>query len=69
MCFTMVDLQAASKMIIGIDITFLLLLGLSLLIVEPGSSSYVVAQLSLIPIGISFVAAVAVIYFRWTPFK
>lgn len=65
----MIDLQSASKMILGIDITFLLLLGLSFLVVEPGSESYVVAQLALIPIVISFVASAAVIHFRWTPFK
>ncbi|WP_435361731.1 hypothetical protein [Haloarchaeobius sp. DFWS5] len=65
----MVDLQSASKMIIGLDSTFLLLLGLSLLVIEPGSASYVVAQLALIPIVISMGASAAVIYFRWTPFK
>ncbi|WP_435321025.1 hypothetical protein [Haloarchaeobius sp. TZWSO28] len=65
----MVDIQSASKMIIGLNITFFLLLGLSLLFVEPGSGSYVVAQLALVPIVVSTVASAAVIYFRWTPFK
>lgn len=65
----MVDLQSASKTIIGIDIVFVLLLGITFLVAEPGTESYVVAQLALIPIVISFVVSAIVIYVRWTPFK
>lgn len=65
----MVDLQSASKMILGVDIAFLFLLGLSFAVLEPGSASYVVAQMALIPIMISFLASVVVIYLHWTPFK
>lgn len=60
-------IQTASKTIIGIDILFALLLGFSFLYLEPGSGSYVVAQITLVPVVSTFVASVAIVYFEWDP--
>ncbi|MFB6152517.1 MAG: hypothetical protein ABEJ40_11995 [Haloarculaceae archaeon] len=65
----MIDLQSASRTILGVNILFLLLLGLSILVLEPGSASYVVAQLALIPVLITIGISAVVIYYRWSPFK
>lgn len=62
-------LKSAAKTIIGVDVFFLLLLGFSFLHIEPGTGSYVMAQLTLIPTLITFVAAVAVIRADWEPFE
>lgn len=61
-------LQVASKTIIGIDILFLLLLGFSLAFLERGSGSYVTAMLTLVPVVLTFVASVAILYTGWDPF-
>lgn len=62
-------LTSAARMIIGIDILFLLLLGFSFLYLEPGTGSYVAAQVTLVPTVLTFVAAVAVLYTGWDPFE
>lgn len=62
-------LQAASRTILGIDILFLLLLGFSFLYLEPGSGSYVVAQLTLVPVVLTFAASAVVLYTGWDPFE
>ncbi|MDS0223041.1 hypothetical protein NDI54_16975 [Haloarcula sp. S1AR25-5A] len=49
-------------------VLFFLLLAFSLLVGEPGTGGYVLAQLSLIPVILSFVASVIVIYTGWEPF-
>jgi len=61
-------LQDASRFVIALDIMFFLLLGMSLLLVEPGSDSYYAALLTLVPTTLTFVAAVAVLYTDWEPF-
>lgn len=61
-------LQAGAKVIVGVDILFLLLLGFSFLYLEPGSRSYVVGQLTLVPIVLTFGGCLAVLYFDWDPF-
>jgi hypothetical protein len=65
----MIDLQSASKTILGIDLLFVILLVFSLLVVEPGTESYVVAQLALVPVVTTFLIGAAVIYFEWQPFQ
>lgn len=62
-------LQAASRTILGIDILFLVLLGFCFAYLEPGSGSYVVAQLTLVPVVLTFVAGAAVLYTGWDPFE
>lgn len=62
-------LQAASRTVIGIDVLFLLLLGFSFLYLDPGSRSYVIAQITLVPILLTFVASVVVLYTEWDPFE
>lgn len=62
-------LQAASRTVIGIDVLFLLLLGFSFLYLDPGSRSYVIAQITLVPILLTFVASLVVLYTEWDPFE
>lgn len=62
-------LQSASRTILGIDVLFLLLLGFSFLYLEPGSRSYVMAQFTLIPIVLTFLASVVLLYTEWDPFE
>ncbi|GAA0237691.1 hypothetical protein ACFFQF_27930 [Haladaptatus pallidirubidus] len=62
-------LQSASKTIVGIDILFLLLLGFSFLYLEPGSGSYVTATITLVPIVLTFVGGVLILYTGWEPFE
>lgn len=62
-------LQSASRNLLGLNIFFLLLLGFSLLYVDAGTGSYVVAQITLIPIVLTTVAAVVIIYTEWSPFE
>jgi len=61
-------LRTASKVILGVDILFLLLLAFSFYYLEPGTGPYVTAQLTLVPIVLTFVAAAAVIRTGWEPF-
>lgn len=61
-------LRTAAKTIVGIDILFVILLGYSFLYLEPGTQSYVVAQITLVPIAATFVASLLVVYFDWDPF-
>lgn len=60
-------LRAAAKTIVGIDILFLFLLGFSFLYLEPGTKSYVVGQITFVPIALTLMASVIVIYFDWDP--
>lgn len=61
-------LRTAAKTLVGIDVLFLLLLGFSFLYLEPGTKSYVVGQLTLVPIVLTLVASIAVMYLDWDPF-
>ncbi|QLG28828.1 hypothetical protein HUG10_15325 [Halorarum halophilum] len=62
-------LQAASRTILGIDILFLVLLGFCFLYLEPGSGSYVVAQLTLVPVALTFAASAVLLYTGWDPLE
>lgn len=66
---TMGLVQYASRIVLGIDVLFLLLLGFSFLYIEPGSGSYVVALLTLVPTVLTFVMSVALLYTGWDPFE
>jgi len=61
-------LRSAAKVILGVDILFLLLLAFSLYYLDPGTGPYVTAQLTLVPVVLSFVAAAIVIRTGWEPF-
>lgn len=61
-------LRSAARVIIAMDILFFLLLLFSLVFGEPGTGSYIVAQLTLIPVVLSFIASVAVVHTGWDPF-
>lgn len=61
-------LRSAARVIIMMDILFFLLLLFSLVFGEPGTGSYIVAQLTLIPVVLSFIASVAVVRTGWDPF-
>lgn len=65
----MIDLRSASRTILAVDILFVILLGLSFLVLEPGTESYVVGQLALIPILLTLVLSSLVLYYDWTPFR
>ena len=62
-------LQSASRLVFGIDVLFLLLLGFSLLHIEPGTGAYVVAVLTLVPTALTFVGCLVVLYTGWEPFE
>lgn len=62
-------LQFASRVVLGIDMLFLLLLGFSFLYIEPGSEPYVVAILTLVPTVFTLVMSVVVLYTGWDPFE
>lgn len=61
-------LQSVSQVVMAISVVFFLLLAFSLVAGEPGTGSYVVAQLTLVPVVALFVASVLVIYTGWEPF-
>ncbi|WP_207592359.1 hypothetical protein [Halomontanus rarus] len=61
-------LRSASKTIVGVDILVLLLLGFTFLFVDPGTGSFVVATLTLVPTVLTLVGALAVLYTGWEPF-
>lgn len=61
-------LQHASRTVVALDILFLLLLGFSFVYLEPGTGSYVTAQLTLIPTVLTLVGGLAVLYTGWDPF-
>lgn len=61
-------LQTVSQVVLGVNILFLLLLGFSFAFIEPGTGPYVIAVLTLVPVVLSLVASVAVIYTGWEPF-
>ena len=61
-------LQSVSQVVLGVNFLFLILLGFSFLFLEPGSGPFVVAVLTLVPVVLSLVASVAVIYTGWEPF-
>lgn len=62
-------LQSASRTVLSIDVFIFLLLGFSFIYLKPGSESYVVAQVTLIPIVLTFIACIALIYTGWDPFE
>ncbi|UPM44304.1 hypothetical protein [Halocatena salina] len=59
--------QSISRVVLGIDVLFLLLLGFSFLYVEPGTGSYVVALLTLLPTVLTLMMSVTVLYTGWDP--
>lgn len=61
-------LQSASRLLFGIDVLFLLLLGFSFIYIEPGTGPFVVATLTLVPIGLTLVGSLIVLYTGWEPF-
>lgn len=61
-------LKSMARMVIGFDILIFLLLGFSFVFIEPGTGSYVVAQLTLVPTILTFVASVIVVWTDWEPF-
>lgn len=61
-------LQTASRTIIGVDLLFLLLLGFSFLYIEPGTGTYVIALVTVVPIALTFAASVVILYTGWDPF-
>lgn len=61
-------LQAVSQVVLGVNFLFLVLLGFSFLFLDPGTGPFVIAVLTLIPVLLSLVASVAVIYTGWDPF-
>lgn len=61
-------LQAISQVVLGVSILFLLLLGFSFAVVEPGTGPYIVALLTLIPVVLSLVASILVLRTGWEPF-
>jgi uncharacterized integral membrane protein len=61
-------LQAASKTALRISVLFLLLLAFSMANLDPNSSSYVTAQLTLIPVMLTLAGSIVVIYTGWEPF-
>lgn len=62
-------MQKASRTILGLDLLFILLLAFSLSYVEPGTGSYVVAQLTLVPVVFTAAASVFILYTGWSPFE
>ncbi|AEH38980.1 hypothetical protein [Halopiger xanaduensis] len=62
-------LQSASRLLFGIDVLFLLLLGFSFIYIEPGTGPFVVATLTLVPIGLTLVGSLIVLYTGWEPFE
>lgn len=61
-------LQSVAQVVLAMAILFFLLLAFSLVAGEPGTGAYIVAQLTLIPVVLSFIASVVVIYTGWEPF-
>lgn len=61
-------MQKASRTILGIDLLFILLLAFSFSFLEPGTGSYVVAQLTLVPVLLTAVVSVLILYTGWSPF-
>jgi len=61
-------LRSAAQVVMAMSIVFLLLLVFALSFGDPGTSSYVTAQLAAIPIVLSLVASLAVLYTGWEPF-
>ena len=61
-------LQSVSQVVLGVNILFLLLLGFSFPFLEPGTGPFVVAVLTLVPVVLSLIGSVAVIYTGWEPF-
>lgn len=62
-------IQEASRTLLAMQLLFLLLLGFSFTYLEPGSDAYVVAVLTLIPVTLTLLASVIVIYTGWSPFE
>ncbi|WP_424005171.1 hypothetical protein ACOZ4I_17660 (plasmid) [Haloarcula salina] len=62
-------LQSTSKVVLKIDILFLVLLVFSLYNLDPGTGSYVAATLSLLPVTLTLAGVLAVIYTGWEPFE
>lgn len=62
-------LQSGSRTVLGMNVLFLLLLGFSFLFLEPGSDSWVTAQMTLVPVVLGLVASIVVLYTGWEPFQ
>ncbi|MDJ1433628.1 hypothetical protein [Halostagnicola sp. A-GB9-2] len=61
-------MQSVCKTMITLDILFALLLAFSYPHLDPGSGSYVVAQLTLVPVLLTFCVSCLILYFEWDPF-
>ena len=61
-------LRSVSQVVLGVNILFLLLLGFSFVFIEPGTGPYVIAVLTLVPVVLSLIASLAVLYTGWEPF-
>ena len=61
-------LQSVSQVVLGVNILFLLLLVFSFPFLEPGTGPFVVAVLTLVPVVLSLIGSIAVIYTGWEPF-
>lgn len=62
-------LQSVAHIAFGVNVLFLLLLGFSFLFLSPGSGTYVIATLTLVPILLTLAGSIAVIYTGWDPFE
>lgn len=61
-------LRTGARFVIVIDLMFFMLLAFSFLYIEPGTGSYVAAQLTLIPTVLTFLAAISILRSDWDPF-
>ena len=55
-------------LVLAVNVTFLLLLAFSFLFIQPGSDSFVVAILAMIPIGLMLIATALLIYLKPTDY-
>lgn len=61
-------LQGAAKTILALDLVVLVLLAVSFPFLEPGTGSYVVAVLTLVPTVLTLAGSVVILYTGWDPF-
>ncbi|WP_408960284.1 hypothetical protein [Natrinema sp. 74] len=61
-------LQSMAQIVLATAVLFALLLVFSLLAGEPGTGPYVTAQLTLVPVVLSLITSILVIYTGWDPF-
>lgn len=62
-------LQDVSRKLIPIEFLFLVLLAFSFTYLEPGSEGFVVAVLTLIPVTLTLLGSIVVIYIGWSPLE